>query len=162
MSLSYLLASFKPSCRNALRYAKRRSALPPTSVHNQLQIQALLHLLLKISESVQRLENLLLLASPPDESSLEGLTDDYKSPVDDVQRPNAFTASEDDGAEEQYVILGSLVRPIPDLHSSRRGSRANLSCLFVYVRWVVAHPWVELFPTHFAPCIRRMIRCTCI
>ncbi|KAH7102816.1 COG complex component [Auriculariales sp. MPI-PUGE-AT-0066] len=62
--------------------------------------KALLHLLLKISESVQRLENLLLLASPPDESSLEGLSDDYKSPIDDIQRPNAFTASEDDGAEE--------------------------------------------------------------
>ncbi|KZV90605.1 hypothetical protein EXIGLDRAFT_720206 [Exidia glandulosa HHB12029] len=62
--------------------------------------KALLHLLLKISESVQRLEGLLLLPSPPDESGLDA--NGFSSPVDGLSdRPNAFTAQDDDGLDDR-------------------------------------------------------------
>jgi hypothetical protein len=54
--------------------------------------QALLHLLLKISESVTRLESLLLIASPEQEDGFAG--------VGSPGMPN-----HDDGHEEKYVVL---------------------------------------------------------
>lgn len=62
--------------------------------------KALLHLLLKVSESVQRLEGLLLIPSPADEAN--GV-DGYTSPTQENinERPNAFTAADDDAADDR-------------------------------------------------------------
>jgi len=52
--------------------------MPALFLRSSLSIQALLHLLLKISESVTRLESLLSIASPDQEDSVSraNLTDD--------------------------------------------------------------------------------------
>ena len=93
-------------------------------LHFTYPTQALLHLLLKVSESVQRLESLLLLPSPPDESTLDSVTNGYTSPTEasnTLDRPNAFTATEDDGAEDQCVSISRSITHmlIPELQREK-------------------------------------------
>lgn len=79
-----------------------------------------MHLLLKVSESVQRLEGLLLIPSPPDESGIEA--NGFSSPVDVLSgRPNAFTAQDEDGLDDRCASLVPTRRSALEYCSGRRG-----------------------------------------